>query len=151
MSSRADTAPVVVALWVVIVGGGCIQRYAAPTEPAEVTPYASVVSWKGLELPPARAEPTPLPEAALRLAIGPTAADLYVDAALIDGPGPGAESWPEIERFLSSRSEPIVLLLDARLPEVPCRRLETWASRVVVAVAGDPEPTAEPLHRWCPG
>lgn len=128
MSSRAEATPVVAALLVLFLGG-CIERYAAPTAPIEVTsPYLSIAGWQGIELPAGTGDEPP--DAAIRVAI--TARGAYADTILL-GPKDGAtaDGWPAVMELIGDRSEPIVVLSAA----TQCDRFP--AERTVYAVLAD--------------
>jgi len=141
-----------VARWlgVVLVGAifatslaiGCIRRYPAPTTAVEPEmPYSALVTWRGLTLPPQLDQPgDPLPERALRLAIGPTAHDVFADTSLVDEPEQGAVIDDDLEKalgHLAQRSEIVVVLVDKSLWPAGaklCHGLRELGDRVRVAV-----------------
>jgi len=115
--------------------GGCIRRYPAPVEPPEATmPYSAIATWRRVALPAGEGEA--LPEAALRLAVGPGVDDVFADDALVAGRAAGrtADGWDASLELLERTGGPVVLLVDRRLAgsEV-CERLAPLGDRLRVA------------------
>lgn len=121
---------------------GCIRRYPAPEDQAPAkTPYTALALYLEV-LPPIAADAPPLPSAALRLGFHGDA-EVFADAALIDGPEHAAiaETWPAALALLKPRTEPIVLLASA-IDAARCAQLAPLAERILVAHRG----TDAPLH-----
>ncbi len=168
MSERVRVGLTVVLLLVAVAGatiGGCIRRYPAPAEPPPAThPYDAIATYRGITLP---ALPTggqaseALPEAALRLAVGPGTGHVFADTALVDGREAGltADGWSEGLALLADRPEPIVLLAhEAAMAPLVCESLAPLRDRLVVAAGvshyedGDGPPLGVvPLAAVCPG
>lgn len=134
-----------IALALCLLSPGCIRRYAAPDDQAPApTPYAALADYLEITLPDAAG--SPLPKAALRLALrGET---VFADAALIDGPEHAAitETWAGALALLVPRTEPIVVLAAGR--EI-CPRLAELAPRVHVAVRSGDEATGLSYAVFC--
>jgi hypothetical protein len=130
-----------VLLFLVAVGGvtiaGCIRRYPAPTEPLPAPhPYSAIVTYRRILLPPLPEDAAPLPDSALRLAIGPSTRSVFADTALVDGRDQGrtADGWEAALELLSARTEPIVLLGDsAALTPATCETLAPLRDRLLPA------------------
>ena len=119
-------------------------------------PYSAITTWRRIELPAGSGGP--LPEAALRLAVGPGADEVFADTSLVDGREAGrtADGWEAALALVGEGSGAIVLMVDAGLlgAEV-CGRLEPLSERLVVAVgvsgyadeAAEPREAAERMSR----
>jgi len=113
--------------------GGCIRRVPAPTDDAPAdSPYSAVATWRDISLPALpQSGGVPLPEAALRLAIGPDAS-IWMDSALVDGRESALihEDLAPALRALEGRAEDIVLIgFDPSL----CAALRPLGERLIVA------------------
>lgn len=141
----SDRVRIVLTVLLLIIGiaaatvGGCIRRYPAPVEPKAATmPYSAIATWRRIELPPA--PDGALPDAALRLAVGPLPDSVFADTALVDGGEAGvtADGWDEATALVDSRPEQLVLIAAADvLDSLRCEWLAGLGDRVVVA-AGVP-------------
>lgn len=117
--------------------GGCIKRYAAPDDPPDApTPYSAFATMHRVT-PPAGPSGAPLPSVAFRLAI--TDAGWLADTVLVDGPDgevrDGAGDVADALALFDSRTEPIILLLDAAQVGSPesCELAALLGSRAVLA------------------
>ena len=112
-------------------------------------PYASVATWRGLELPERR-EASALPEVALRLALGPSS-EVYADDVLVSPlkDQRSVEGWRDVEALLAAGSEPIVVLLHEGTA-TPCDRLRPHTARITIAVRTGDGLGGVSTTQWCP-
>ncbi len=120
---------------------GCIHRYKAPEEPViPTTPYSALALYR-LITPPLLPGGTPLPKAAVRVAV--SGDSVFGDVALIDGPEhPGiTETWPGVIALLRIRQEdPTVLVADSAGAGRACRELGELAAGLLWSVRADKTP-----------
>ena len=120
---------------------GCIRRYKAPDEPVvPTTPYSALALYRQIT-PPLLPGGTPLPKAAVRVAVSDDS--VFGDVALIDGPEhPGiTETWPGVMALLQIRQDvPTVLIADPAGAGRACRELGELAAGLLWSVRDNETP-----------